>query len=348
MGDPMEKLVYPGREGISILDVARELRSVLKGEGTGNRSLTLSGKRVAVILLDGLGYELAVRAGLTQAERITTVFPSITVTVLTTLFTGEPPGVHGVHGWRVYDKLVGSVVNYLDEQPKRSLAELVRPVTSYVPEDSLFLSPSKYVNRNLFSGMLVNGKFLQYYTPWDGWLLASEVAEKYRPKFLFLYVPYVDTVSHHYGPDSPATLDAARDVVRMTNRLADELSKHYSVVITSDHGHVKVDGLVDLAKDEELLETLHLPPFGDHRNLMILGKGEAKKILEGYGLRVYDRDEAKALMLGERVPDYVAVPTDNRIYQYWPDEDQREYRGTHGGLSPEEMYIPLVIREPEP
>jgi len=53
-------------------------------------------------------------------------------------------------------------------------------------------------------------------------------------------------------------------------------------------------------------------------------------------------------MLGERVPDYVAVPTDNRIYQYWPDEDQREYRGTHGGLSPEEMYIPLVVREPEP
>ena len=63
-------------------------------------------------------------------------------------------------------------------------------------------------------------------------------------------------------------METARETVNLAIKLAEKLEQRYSVVITADHGHVPVEGVVKLDKD--LLNYVDLPPYGDHRNLMFM------------------------------------------------------------------------------
>ncbi|MCH1772019.1 MULTISPECIES: alkaline phosphatase family protein [Metallosphaera] len=83
----------------SIYTLALEIRNALYGRSPVGIS-DLDKDRIALVLVDGLGYSLAEKVGI-RAEKIHSVFPTITVTVLTTLLTATPPGIHGIMGWRV-------------------------------------------------------------------------------------------------------------------------------------------------------------------------------------------------------------------------------------------------------
>ena len=66
------------------------------------------------------------------------------------------------------------------------------------------------------------------------------MVERNNPNFVFLYLPYVDSVSHRFGPNSIHTMETARETVNLVIKLAEKLEQRYSVVITADHGHVPV------------------------------------------------------------------------------------------------------------
>ncbi|MEM4131192.1 MAG: alkaline phosphatase family protein [Metallosphaera sp.] len=308
-----------------ILSLSEEIKNAIQGRSTK----LIEKDRVILILVDGLGYSLAQKIGF-QAERIHSVFPTITITVITTLLTSQPPGVHGIMGWRILDKENGRIVNLLKEDSE------IR-VSTYLGEKDLIVSPSYNLATKFYRKL---GNVVTYSSPWESVTLTLEMVERNNPNFVFLYLPYVDSVSHRFGPNSIHTMETARETVNLASKLAEKLEQRYSVVITADHGHVPVEGVVKLDKD--LLNYVDLPPYGDHRNLMFMSRRDPSDYLSAIGLITLNREELTKITGGPNVPDYAAVPTDNRVYMYWEDEEAT-YVGTHGGMSKDEMEIPLKI-----
>ncbi|MEM0172803.1 MAG: hypothetical protein QXV57_09630 [Thermoproteota archaeon] len=67
-----------------ILSPSEEIKNAIQGRSTK----LIEKDKVILILVDSLGYSLAQKIGF-QAERIHSVFP--TITVITTLLTSQPP-----------------------------------------------------------------------------------------------------------------------------------------------------------------------------------------------------------------------------------------------------------------
>jgi len=67
-----------------------------------------------------------------------------------------------------------------------------------------------------------------------------------------------------------------------------------------------------------------------------------REYLSKYGLLTYDREKLIKLTEGENVPDYAGVLEDNKLYMY-RDDEEKYHKGSHVGMSKEEIEIPLVL-----
>lgn len=332
--------------GISeFLDVERQCLSKIE----------LSGKKLALILLDGFGWSTMVKAGINvkEAEKIQTVFPSITTTVLTTLFTAQTPGEHGVIGYTVFVKEMGGVINTLPYfKLKDSRVDLIRPVfsnaRSYISEvqekRTIGIIPREFERLEL--GFPTHGKMTElrtYLNDWDAIYIFSKILQG-NYDFVYLYVPTIDALSHKYGPNDDLTLRVAREIFESLYSIAKKRPE-YTVVITADHGHVQVGGSVDLRKERELMKVLEVPPYGDVRALFFKSRYDIREYLAKYNVKMFTKREITSLLgrVGSNLdlPDYVAVPLDSTMYKIYDDEET--YTGQHGGLLDEEFEIPLVI-----
>ncbi|WP_304951778.1 alkaline phosphatase family protein [Sulfuracidifex tepidarius] len=162
-------------------------------------------------------------------------------------------------------------------------------------------------------------------------------------RFAFFYLPYVDTVSHHYGPSSPETAETVREVSKIAKK-AMEIGKSngFTVVLTSDHGQIDVEKNVDISRDQEILDNIEVPPFGDSRNLMIISRHDVSETFKKYETYIFGKETLSKYAGGNRVPDYAVVPKGRTTLNYWID-DSMDYKGNHGGISKDEMEIPLCV-----
>src|SRR5258706_9068759 len=89
---------------------------------------TATTKNVILILIDGWGWKKAFDSTLPLVSRIsrdsTTLirqidsgFPTTTAAMLPSLYTGQPPVVHGYVEWRHYEESLGAVINVLPWPP---------------------------------------------------------------------------------------------------------------------------------------------------------------------------------------------------------------------------------------
>ncbi|TRM87525.1 phosphodiesterase [Sulfolobus sp. E3] len=321
----------------SLLSLSVEIKNNFEDKTTE----MITRKKLIFILVDGLGYDLAKRVlskrlpDYVNINKIHSVFPTITITVLSTLFTATPPGVHGIMGWKIFDKRRGRIIDLLKEKSYKINLE------SYLPKESVILT--SYEENVLRFTKMVSGErmIIPYYSPWDAFTQAYNLAQNDSP-FIFLYLPYVDMVSHHLGPYSEHTIRVAREVMDLTFKLANDVKEKYDVIVTADHGHVPVKGYVRVS--EEILKIVDFPPFGGARNLMFISKRNPKEWLEeNYDMAIFDKEKLKNICGGDNVPDFAGVPLSNMVYDYWDDEEEKTYLGSHGGLSKEEIEIPLIV-----
>jgi len=250
------------------------------GPGTGGVAdpLGLAGRlagirRVVVLLLDGLGYELlalaapsapvladALAGRLGELRALTAPFPSTTPTSLTTLGTGAPPGGHGVLGFTVRVPGTGRVLVHIDwtddPDPLRW-----QPLPTQLARAAAGGATVRVVARAEYAGSGLTRSAWRgggYRPAGDLDALAGELLSELTagepPVLVFGYFPEPDQSGHLHGVGSTAWRSAVAGVDRLLARLVDGLPADAALLVTADHGQLDVPAghRFDIAADPRL------------------------------------------------------------------------------------------------
>lgn len=313
---------------------------------------------------------------------LTSVFPTTTTAALSTLSTGESPIVHGVLGYKLFRPELGTVVDMIKLAPpggredtleKMGLnPEKILPIPTLYQRlaaqgipTTIFLP--KYIADSGLSKLLYQGvsRIIPFLTASDLFVLLREALGRGGKALLGVYWPSTDSLAHTYGPRSEAFSLELAHIFSVLERLLECAPRDFLLLITADHGFYEADperDMVNCAAQAALREALLLPPVGDPRAAyFFLRRGKEAlvekffqeffpedflvlSVEEGLRRRLWGleepRPEVRAL-LGDMV-----VISKRRKFVLWPTEEFK-LRGLHGGLTPDELYVPFIARPVE-
>lgn len=353
-------------------------------------------ENVVFVLLDGFGYRLIEsarqRSRFPSYEKVmqggisiplTSVFPSTTSTATTTLHTGLTPQEHGVIGYTMYMRELGTIVEMLSFEPvfgRRNLFELGLDPGKFIGSKTMH---EKFASEGIGSTLYINkyilGSGLSQITNRGAELVptltAPDMLTNLRKKlqsgssrFHFCYHASPDTIAHARGPFSEeysAEIESVFSSIKteLFEKLDRSIAKKTLLVISADHGlsHIDATGIIDISKHAALLDMLKVPPTGDSRCLIMHAKSEDyierissyfEQNFPGSFLMLESKAALKEGLFGrgeirqemkDRIGDLIMVPRglraiDNSILQ--PRKDH--VPGRHGGLSENEMLVPLL------
>jgi hypothetical protein len=369
----------PRYGGGSLADVLPAVLAALGIDGERAGPALAPTERVVVLLVDGLGTraleahaaQAPFLAGLlasSQSARLTTVFPSTTPIALTSLGTGLTPGEHGITG--LFVRLgTGQLVNTLALPAETDLRALQPEPTAFERAaaagiDVTRVGPAAFDGAGLTEAGLRGGRYAAAETV--GQRAAAAVATVGCPGRCLGYVYYgdLDATGHRRGCRSAAWRAELRRVDGWVRQIADALPSGTTLVVTSDHGMVDVprENRWDVATTPALDAGVEVVS-GDLRGVQVHVRTGALADVRaaweatlGDAFWVLDRDAAVDLGLyGPAVRDEVRsrlgdllalarrdhVVVDSRILAPFV----LELVGMHGGVTPEELEVPLLVHQ---
>ena len=381
-------IVRPSSEVLNFVDLVRALLRLSGADGieesAGGRELAeLIGRRehYVFVLVDGMGADMVRGLGEDSFLRshlkaeLQSVFPSTTATAITTLATSRWPAENGVPGWRAWledRKLSIVTLPFVERHSERSLEEVgvrtdeVFPVASVwgqLTHDALTVVPegicesvySKY-SRGDTAGV---GR-----TSIDNALeiVRDHVAGTARRSFTYVYFPELDGASHREGPESSQVRELLAEFDGKLAGLADALQPNVRIIITSDHGSLRVpeENRILVARDDPLAECVVCSPTGEPRvPVFHVGPGReeffADEFRERFGgtFALLTPDEVEELRLmgthplsaimRRRLGTFVGIARSASAIFFEPFGKNVSFKGHHAGLSTVEMTIPLIV-----
>jgi hypothetical protein len=183
-------------------------------------------------------------------------------------------------------------------------------------------------------------------------------------QYFWVYTGQVDHDSHFYHPDDERTVAEFADFSRafedqFLRRLAPSARQGTLVMLTADHGMIATqkDSHFDLRNHPELTRLLHILPTGEHRLAYLFVQPGQVEAVRRYFEQAWPGQFTflkpamaveKGLFgpgmphprLAERIGDLIAIARDD-AYLWWADKDNLLV-GRHGGLSADEMIVPLL------
>ncbi|GAA2014483.1 alkaline phosphatase family protein [Microbacterium ulmi] len=355
-----------------LTDVVPQLLASLSGAG----DWFAPARSAIVFVVDGLGaHGLAARSGharfLSSAgskkDVARTVFPSTTTAALTSLLTGEEPGVHGIVGYRaripgtdrVPNQLHGWATDGLDPRVwQRSQPLLEREAAAGRPV--FVVSKGEYVGTGFTEATLRGAEFVPAASAEERATVAAEIAARHPGALVYLYVNDLDAVGHKHGWESDEWVASLERVDAAARALSDSLAPGTGAVVTADHGmvdvprhrHVLIGEGDDLAAGVRLIggepRMLHLYTERGARDDVL----ETWRSSESGRSWVLSRDESIAAGLfgsvhpevEERIGDVVVAARAGIAYydDRLADKAAQRMIGQHGSLTHEERVVPLL------
>lgn len=340
-------------------------------------------RNLLLLVIDGLGYEyLAQRwpastLARNMAARITSVFPSTTASAITTTMTGAAPQQHALTGWHMYFReldAVAVVVQFRTRSDGRSLAALGAQPAALFDHTPFFdrialpahvVSPQRIIDSE-FNVAHCGGARRHGYNTLAQFFeaIAALIADGEGRKFIYAYFPELDTLAHRHGAASPQVADEFHAFDRAFARFLERArGTGTAIIATADHGLIDSprERLIELDDHPALAETLALPLCGERRVAYCYVHRHQRAQFEAY---VAERLGHCAMLtrsdsliaqgyfglgephprLAERIGDYALVMKDDYTIKDWlPQEKRHAQIGVHGGMSAEEMYVPLIV-----
>jgi len=331
-------------------------------------------QRACILLVDGLGWEQlrdhpAAAPFLSELARssrpITAGFPSTTVTSLSSLCTGLPPGQHGMVGLQFLMPATGKLLNGLSWDKRVDPIHAQPHPTVY--ERAVEAGVAAYhVAKARFRGTGMTEALMRGadYRPADsmGALVGQAIGALWENSrtLAVVYHGDLDGTGHVFGVGSDAWSYQLAHVDKMAEQLAQSLPPGTALYITADHGMVDVgpDDRVDYDALPALREGVAVLGGEPRARHLYAHPGAAADVLaawrETLGERawVLSRDDAiKDGWFGEvdpamadRIGDVIAAPSGTTaIVATTTDPLTSGMFGMHGSLTPSEQLIPGLI-----
>ncbi|HMM54388.1 MAG TPA: alkaline phosphatase family protein [Candidatus Desulfobacillus sp.] len=340
-------------------------------------------RHVVLLVIDGLGdnYLRAHGAGGAllrhRAGRLTSVFPSTTATAVTTFLTGLAPQQHALTGWHMYFSELDAILAVLPLRPRGGQA--LAGQAAALPA-RLFGHPS-FFQRIGRPGVCVSPQaiadspFNRYHAEGAEIRAYRSLAEMFgqiidalrmsaRPAYVHAYYPELDALAHAHGIGSAQVAACFAELDAAFAAFLAELSGIGALVLAcADHGFIDSppERQIDLAQHPELQAMLARPLCGEHRAAYCyLRPGQSERFAECVREQLGGRAELRAgaalvaegwfgsgaadPRLASRVGDAVLVMRENWTLFDWLEGERRHRMiGVHGGLSADEMLVPLVV-----
>ena len=347
----------------NILDLSKEIFNAVVDQNlkVKNRFELISKKikdaeTVNFILADGLGFSNLQSIDSFFNEHINnvvnTTFPSSTNVALTTIAMQANPIDHGVFGYYMYDKLKYGLINALNwnsENKKLLLSKYFNNQSSIwkvFKENNIHASnfqPKNLINTPL-SNFLYEGNSTVPYISQEDLIIALSDSLFLENKFNFIYYPNIDISAHVFGVNSAEWLKEIKIFEVLVKKITELSNKKSYTVISSDHGLTNVpnENRYNIAYKEGI------KVYGDQRSVYL--NGSKKEIIEVFSEvpgQLIDRSELNYLLpepkndfIESLYPDFCFLVADKNII--YPYHLKTELSGYHGGMSTEEIKIPII------
>lgn len=237
---------------------------------------------------------------------------------------------------------------------------------------SFVFQNNEYIDSTYSKALLKSAEIKGYNLLSEGLGTLAELINKNNEKSYYLfYYDMIDKISHEYGPDSEEFKEEMEILFGRLEKFSLMLDKNVLFILTSDHGQISLDPHKNIYLNNEFPEIEKyikksgdgnlLVPAGSPRDMFLYIKDEmldeAQKILQeklykkalvyktSYLLEnnyLGNRNVSNALI--NRLGNLIILPLENwTIWWYEKDIFEFENLGHHGGLSKDEMEIPLLI-----
>ncbi len=313
--------------------------------------------------------------------QLTSQFPSTTAAHVTTIHSGEPVGAHGVYEWFIYEPLLDRMISPLiySFAGDRHRGTLPLPASEVFPAVTLYdrlaaagvqshvVHPAVHATTPP-NHVLLHGATAHPFVEVDEGLaaLATAIAE---PGYGMIYLEDLDRLMHDVGPDDPEVVAETERMLTLIEHGLAALPAGTLVLLSADHGMTPVSAeetvYVNRVWPELDKHLAHgadgkpLAPGGSCRDLflhvlpdripevvgrlgdLLEGRAEVRVVAELLDDGLFGAEPSDRLR--SRLGDVLVLPFHGESV-YWFEAGRFEQRlsGQHGGLTPQEMEIPLL------
>jgi hypothetical protein len=326
-------MVVPAYDGHSLVNLPASICRWLEIPAMGQQPLAAeyfkplasSYKKVILIVVDGLGLSLFQRflpggdcATLSpiwnrlvekgELFALTSTAPSTTSTAITSLWTGQPPAVHGVIGYEMWLKEFGVTANMINHSAsalggdpgglRRAgfLPETFLPVPtlgSHLIKNGVEAHAFQHysIARSGLSMMLLpDVENHAYLTMSDMWVTLSDLISKKSDQKMYInvYWPDLDLLEHRFSPQDRRTLLEFMQFSRQLESILGVITANSKgdnlLLICADHGQISTPyqpqyNLVDHTK---LTDMLTIMPTCENRLAFLYTRSGIEKALKAY------------------------------------------------------------------
>ncbi len=355
----------PDYSGGGLVNLVAELEHRLRGDAPSPRLYPEIGRLIpeadsyVLVLFDGLG-DLQLdhpEAGPFKRDRVAALdasFSTQTTVNTSTLATGLPPSRHGLISWllRIGDTVLDTIYWIEDRErpsaidpstflPVPNLAERLAPagVEVVATEPAAFVGSP--LDRVLYRGTTVVG------VEEDREAVDAALDAVSQPgRLALVYLPHIDAAAHAAGQDSDLYAESMRHVVEVWKSLVGRLPSGAVAVGTADHGHIDVteDHKVAVPAVDGLIYS------GDNRVVYVTGDPDQARALAAHLPARWIPVSAETRIWGpppfhsqflDRLPDGFLVA--DAGYALVPPGTTDTMVGHHGGTTPAELRVPLLV-----
>ena len=374
--EPRHSPIVPAYGSASLADLSSSILASVDADSPPSQNVLglPAAQRACLLIVDGLGWELLrdhpaaapfLSELATAGRPLTAGFPATTVTSLSSLGTGRPPGQHGILGYQVIIPGENRLLNGL-RWDSRVDPHQWQPLPTLYERATEAGIAAVHVAQGSFRGTGLTVAIMRGadFRPADSMgALAAQAATALHENgraYVSVYHGDLDGTGHVFGVASDAWYNHLAHVDKLAEQLASSLPSGACLYVTADHGMVDIgpEDKIDIDAMPELRAGLALLGGEPRARHLYARPGAAPEVLAAWrevlGERAWVLSREEAIKEGwfgpvdermaARIGDVVAAPAGSvALVATKAEPRESALFGMHGSLTPAEQFVPALM-----